>query len=40
MKLTASNTGKTEPSEPSEKWPTYDNIVRAFNQVTEKACTR
>ena len=39
LKLTASNTGKTEPSEPSEKWPTYDNMVRAFNQVVEKAAS-
>ena len=40
LKLTASNTGKTEPSEPSENWPTYDNMVRAFNQVVEKDCIR
>ena len=35
IKLTASTIGKTEPPEPSDKWPTYSNIVRAFNQVTE-----
>jgi caspase domain-containing protein len=37
LKLTASNSGKTEPAETPDKWPTYKNIVEAFNQVIEKA---
>ena len=39
IKLTVSNIGKTDPPEPSDKWPTYDNIVRAFNQITEKSAS-
>jgi hypothetical protein len=39
LKLTCSekkeNTGK--PTESEEKWPTYENMVNAFNLVTEKA---
>ncbi len=37
IKLTASNTGATEPSEPREQWPTYENMVAAFRKVTELA---
>jgi hypothetical protein len=37
-KLTASNVdGSSEPSEPPEEWLTYDNIVRKFEEITEKA---
>ena len=39
LKLTASNSGKSEPSEPSDKWPTYDNMVKAFNQIIDKAAS-
>jgi Caspase domain len=37
IKLTASNSGTTEPKEPREQWPTYENMVAAFNQVTHLA---
>jgi hypothetical protein len=37
FKLTASNVGKPEPTEPPEKWPTYENMVAMFNHVTEVA---
>jgi Caspase domain len=37
-KLTASNVdGSSEPSEAPSNWPTYENIVRMFQEVTEKA---
>lgn len=37
-KLTASNVdGSDEPSEAYSNWPTYENIVRMFQEVTEKA---
>jgi hypothetical protein len=37
-KLTASNgDGSSEPSEPPEQLPTYENIVRKFQEITEKA---
>jgi uncharacterized caspase-like protein len=39
MKITASNTGKTEPPESSEKLPTYQNMIMTFNQVTERAAS-
>src|SRR3954471_5578949 len=36
--LTASNQpGSREPAEPKEQWPTYENMVRAFRELTEKA---
>jgi hypothetical protein len=37
IKLTASNGGTTEPREPREQWPTYENMVAAFHQVTQIA---
>lgn len=38
MKLTASNSeGLNEPSESKDLWPTYENIVRKFNELIEKA---
>lgn len=38
LKLTASNVeGSTEPSEPKDKWPTYENMVAKFKEITEKA---
>ena len=37
-KLTASNVdGSSEPSEPPEQLPTYENIVGKFKELTEKA---
>ncbi|AFZ22263.1 caspase family protein [Allocoleopsis franciscana] len=37
-KLTASNVdGSSEPSEPPEQLPTYENIVGKFKEITEKA---
>lgn len=33
IKLTASSNGSTEPSEPSEKRPTYENIVKSIHQL-------
>ena len=37
-KLIASNVdGATEPSEPIDEWPTYENIVNRFKQLIEKA---
>src|ERR1700680_2143740 len=35
IKLTASNSGTTEPREPREQWPTYENMVAAFRHVTQ-----
>lgn len=37
LKLTASNTGGKEPTEPHEKWPTYENMVAAFQRLTDIA---
>ena len=38
IKLTASNVeGSTEPSEPKDQWPTYENMVAKFQEITEKA---
>ncbi|MGQ4646074.1 caspase family protein [Lyngbya aestuarii] len=37
-KLTASNVdGSSEPSESPEQWPTYENIVGKFKELTERA---
>lgn len=35
-KLTASTGPDGKPSEPSELWPTYENMVAAFKRLTEK----
>ncbi|MGI2905209.1 caspase family protein [Tolypothrix sp. VBCCA 56010] len=37
FKLTSSNTGATEPPEPKEQLPTYENIVVKFQAITEIA---
>ncbi|ERT07669.1 caspase domain protein [Lyngbya aestuarii BL J] len=37
-KLTASNLkGSTEPSEPKDQWPTYENMVAKFQEITKQA---
>ena len=40
FKLTASNSGKPEPAEPIEQWPTYKNMVAMFKRLTEIAQPR
>jgi hypothetical protein len=37
LRLTASNTGATEPPEPRKQWPTYENMVTAFQRLTDIA---
>jgi len=37
FKLTATNTGTEEPSEPRTQWPTYENMVEAFEHLTDAA---
>lgn len=37
IKLTASNTGAPEPTEPTELWPTYKIIVDALRRLTDAA---
>ncbi|MFB2976588.1 caspase family protein [Microseira sp. BLCC-F43] len=38
LKLTASNVkGSAEPSEPKDFWPTYENMVAKFKEITQKA---
>lgn len=37
LKLTASNIGNTKPPESPEQWPTYENMVAAFQKLTEIA---
>lgn len=37
LKLKASNTGATQPPESRDEWPTYDNMVAAFQKLTEMA---
>jgi hypothetical protein len=37
FKLTSSNTGATEPPEPQDQLPTYENIVAKFHAITEIA---
>jgi hypothetical protein len=37
LKLTATSIGNGEPYEPYDRWPTYENMVSAFRQITEVA---
>ena len=37
VKLTSTNVGTSAPPEPPEKRPTYENVIRAFKHLTEKA---
>jgi hypothetical protein len=37
VKLTASSVGAEKPSEPRDRWPTYENLVAAFKKLTETA---
>jgi hypothetical protein len=37
FKLTSSNVGGQTPSEPRDRWPTYENMIAAFEQITEIA---
>jgi hypothetical protein len=37
LKLTASKGDTSEPSEPRERWPTYQNMVAAFQELAEAA---
>ena len=37
VKLTSTNVGASAPSEPPERWPTYENIIAAFKDLTQKA---
>jgi hypothetical protein len=37
LKLTATSTDGTEPMEPREEWPTYENIVAAFQKIIDRA---
>ena len=37
LKLSASYAGAPSPSEPRDRWPTYENMVAAFRQLTETA---
>ncbi len=37
LKLTASKTNSTQPAEPQDQWPTYENMVAKFKQLTAMA---
>lgn len=37
LKLTATGSDSDEPSEPKDKWPTYENMVAAFQKLTDIA---
>ena len=37
LKLTAISSGSNEPSEPKDQWPTYENMVAAFQKLTDMA---
>ncbi|MDF5716661.1 MAG: caspase family protein, partial [Rhizonema sp. NSF051] len=37
LKLTASNTGASQPPESPTQWPTYENMVMKFKELTQKA---
>jgi Caspase domain len=37
LKLTATNTGATQPPERPDQWPTYENMLAAFKKLTDMA---
>ena len=37
LKLTATNAGQTQPIERRDQWPTYENMVASFKQLTTMA---
>jgi predicted phosphodiesterase len=37
LKLTATNNGTSAPPEPQAQWPTYENMVAAFQQLMSRA---
>jgi hypothetical protein len=37
LKLKASDIGGDQPAEPPDQWPTYDNIVNKFQELTDMA---
>src|SRR5207248_1953391 len=37
VKLTSTDGGGREPREPPAQWPTYENMVKAFQEVTKMA---
>ncbi len=37
QKLTSTENGTNKPAEPQDRWPTYENMVAAFRQITAAA---
>lgn len=37
LKLTSTDSGNGEPIEPHDRWPTYENMVAAFNKLADMA---